>query len=65
MFFFKNYAENETGILVSDLFLFFKEALYNVKASGPQLGFTYISIALKLACNKNKLYKTLYSILIF
>ena len=39
IFFFKNHAGNETGRLVSDLFLLFKEALYKVKASGPQLGF--------------------------
>ena len=31
--FFKNNAENEVGRLVSDLFLFFDKALYNVKAS--------------------------------
>ena len=34
IFFFKNYAENETGKLVPDQFLFFKKALYEVKASG-------------------------------
>ena len=34
IFFFKNYAENETGKLVPDHFLFFKKALYEVKASG-------------------------------
>ena len=37
---FKNHAENEAGRLVPDIFLFFKKALYKVKASGPQLGFT-------------------------
>ena len=35
--FFKNHAENEAGRLVPDLFLFFKKALYEVKASGLQL----------------------------
>ena len=30
----KNHAENEIRKLVPDLFLFFKKALYNVKASG-------------------------------
>ena len=39
MFFFKNYAENEAGRLVPDLFLFFKYALYDVKASGLPLSF--------------------------
>ena len=38
-FFFRNYAENETEKLVPDLFLFFKKALYEVKANGPQLRF--------------------------
>ena len=44
MFFFKNHAKNETGRLVPGLFLFFKKALYDVKASGfkhsfnPNLG---------------------------
>ena len=33
-FFFKNLVENETGRLAPDLFLFFKKALYEVKASG-------------------------------
>ena len=32
--FFKNHAENESGRLVLGLFLFFKKALYEVKASG-------------------------------
>ena len=39
MFFFKNHAENEAWRLVPDLFLFFKKALYEVKASDPQLSF--------------------------
>ena len=37
--FFKNYAENEAGRLVADLFLFFKKAYYEVKASGLKLSF--------------------------
>ena len=32
-FFFKNHAQNDVGRLVPDLFLFFKKALYEVKAS--------------------------------
>ena len=39
IFFFKNYGENEAERLVPDLFLFFKKALYEVKASGLQLTF--------------------------
>ena len=39
LFYFKNHAENEAGRLVPDLFLFFKKALYEVKASGLQLSF--------------------------
>ena len=37
IFFFKNYAKNEAGRLVADLFLFFKYAQYDVKASGLPL----------------------------
>ena len=37
--FVKNYAANEAGRLVPDLFLFFKKAYYEVKAGGPQLSF--------------------------
>ena len=37
--FFKNHAENEAGRVVSDLVLFFKNALYEVKAKGYQLSF--------------------------
>ena len=39
IFFFKNDAKNEAGRLVQDSLLFFKKALYKVKASGLQLGF--------------------------
>ena len=51
--------QNEARKLVPDRFLFFKKALYWVKASRLQLDFT-ISIALKLAYNRKKLFKTLY-----
>ena len=36
-FFFKNHAENEVRKLIPDLVLFFKKALYEVKASRLQL----------------------------
>ena len=39
IFFFKNHTENKVGRLVLDLFLFFKKALYEVKASLLQLNF--------------------------
>ena len=39
IFFFKNHGENEAGRLVPDFFLFFKKALYKVKASRLQLNF--------------------------
>ena len=39
VFFFKNNAESEPGKLVQGLFLFFKKALYEVKASGIHLSF--------------------------
>ena len=42
IFFFKNHAENEAGRLVPDLFLIFKKALYEIKASGLQLWFNII-----------------------
>ena len=57
IFSFKNHAENETGRVVPDLFLFFGKALFEVKACILQLSFIYISIVLKLAYNKNKLYE--------
>ena len=37
--FFKNRAGNEARKPFPDLFLFFKKALYEVKASGLQLSF--------------------------
>ena len=37
---FKNHAENEAGRLVPDLFLFFKIALYEIKASSLQLSYS-------------------------
>ena len=36
---FKNHAEIEAGRLVPDLLLLFKNALYELKASGLQLSF--------------------------
>ena len=39
MIFVKNHEENESVRLVPDLLLFFKKALYDVKASGLQLSF--------------------------
>ena len=37
MFFFKKHAEVEAGRLVLDLFLLFRKALYELRASGLQL----------------------------
>ena len=65
MFFLNNYAENEAGGLVPDLFLLFEKALYAIKAEGLQFScniFEYISIymtVLNLAYNESKLYKAL------
>ena len=39
IFFFKNHTENEAGRLFRDLFLFFKEVLFKVKASVQHLRF--------------------------
>ena len=36
----KNNVKNESGRLVPDLFLFLKEALYEVKASDAQFSFS-------------------------
>ena len=38
-FFFKNHAGNEARRLVPDLFLFFRIALYEIKATGLKLSF--------------------------
>ena len=37
--FFRNHAENETGRLFQNLFLFYKKDLYRVKACGLDLNF--------------------------
>ena len=37
--FLQNYAKNETGRIVSDLFSFFKKAPHEMKASGMKLSF--------------------------
>ena len=37
IFFLKNDAENEVGILVPDLFLFFEKAFYEAKPNGLHL----------------------------
>ena len=39
IFFFKHHAENEPKKLLPDIFLFFKKALYEIKASGLDLSF--------------------------
>ena len=41
-FFLKNISENKAGILVPDLFLFFKKAIFGIKASCLQLIFNII-----------------------
>ena len=37
MFFFKNHAENEAGRVAAELSMFFKKAIYEIKAGGLQL----------------------------
>ena len=64
----KYYAENGAGRLVPDLFLFLKNALYEVKASGLQLSFNLYRIA--MAHNKNDIklqtiHPEIFSILFF
>ena len=41
IYFLKNHSENETGGLVPNL-LFFKKALYEVNANGPELSFNIL-----------------------
>ena len=53
--FFKSRAENEAGILVPDLFLFLRKALFEVKASGLHLNFNIFRLPSTLTYNKNKL----------
>ena len=53
--FFKSRAENETGILVPDLFLFLRKALFEVKASGLHLNFNIFRLPSTLTYNKNEL----------
>ena len=52
--FFKNYPEDAAGRLVLDLFLFLK----NTNMMWKQAVCSLSSIAVNLACNKIKLYKT-------
>ena len=43
IFFFKNHEENQAGKLVADIFLLFKRALCEVKASGLLLSFNIVT----------------------
>ena len=54
--FLKNYAENEVGRLIPELFLFFKKELYKVKVSGQNLSFNIFWQTSTWTYNKNKLY---------
>ena len=42
MYLFKNHVENKVERVIPGLFLFFKKALYEKKASGPQLSFNIV-----------------------
>ena len=55
--FFKNYAGNEAGRIVPGFSLFFKKALYKVKASGQRLSFSISWYSTIWTYNDNKLYK--------
>ena len=46
--FSKNYAENEAGRVVPDLFLFFKKSLIRGESNWSAALFRYIAIALNL-----------------
>ena len=45
---FKNHAENKAVPVIPDLFLLFKKSFYKVKASGLQLNFNILTMALNL-----------------
>ena len=55
----KNQTENEAGILVPDLFLVFRKALYELKASALHLSFDMFQYSSTCHTKKNKLYETL------
>ena len=55
----RNVFFKKSSRLVPDLFLFFKKALYEIKASGPHLSFNIFGYTLTWHTTKNKLYKTL------
>ena len=59
MFFFKKLPENELGKLFSDLFLFYKKALYKVKARCQHLSFNIFWQTSIWTYNKDKLYNIL------
>ena len=71
IYFFKHHAENKAEKLVPDHFLFFSKSFILGNSKWSAAWFHYISVALKLAYSKNKLFKTLHywsrdgSILIF
>ena len=56
--FFNSRARNEAGILVPDLFLFLRKALFEVKASDLHLNFDIIRLPSNRRYNRGKLYKT-------
>ena len=60
MFLFKNYTGNEVGKLVPVHFFVFSKSFILGKSKWSAAWFHYISIALKLAYNRNKLFKTLH-----
>ena len=59
IFFIKNSVKNEAGI-VPDHFLFFKKSFKLGKREWSAAWFYYISIVLKSAYKRNKLFKTLH-----
>ena len=55
IFSFKNHGENKAESLVPELFLFFKKALYKVKASGHHFSFNIFWYTSTWTYNKSKL----------
>ena len=51
--------KNKVGTLVPDLFLFFKNALYEVKANGLKVSFIQVWLSSTWQTIKNKIHATL------
>ena len=53
--FFKSHAENQVGRMARKIFLFFKKALFKIKANSQLFSFNIFWQTSTQTCNKNKL----------